>query len=210
MNTRKDSKQVPRQKRSPQQVRIIGGKHKGRKLRFTGGADLRPTLGRTRETLFNWLRGELEGAACLDLFAGSGVLGFEALSQGAAHVTFVEKDGRAARALQDNVRELKADDQCTVVRGDALRYLANGGAFDVVFLDPPFSRTDLLADALKILGAATSTPRLIYAEAPAKFDLAGLATEHGWEPIKSTRTGEAAGVLLERKAGAIAAGDGRR
>ncbi len=211
MVTKKDAKKVPKQKRSPQQVRIIGGKYKGRKLRFVGGRDLRPTLGRTRETLFNWLRGELEGAACLDLFAGSGVLGFEALSQGAAHVTFVERDGRTVRALQDNAAALSATDHCTIVRGDALRYLSSGDrAYDVVFLDPPFASPDLLTNALAILGELAPAPRLVYAEAPMQTDLESLATAHGWRPIKSTRTGDARGMLLERTVKPIAGADSQR
>ncbi len=214
MVTKKDSKKVPKQKRSPQQVRIIGGKHKGRKLRFVGGLDLRPTLGRTRETLFNWLRGELDSIACLDLFAGSGVLGFEALSQGAAHVTFVERDGRAVRALKDNVASLGLDDQCAVVRGDALRYLSSlDGTFDVVFVDPPFASPKLLTSALAHLHELTPAPRLVYAEAPAKTDLESLAAAQGWRSIKTTRTGDASGVLLEqaaRSASASVAGTDRQ
>ena len=84
------------------EVRIIGGQWKGRKLRFPARPELRPTLGRVRETLFNWLAPVVSDSSCLDLFAGSGALGFEALSRGAAEVTFVERDRKAASALQDN------------------------------------------------------------------------------------------------------------
>ena len=90
------------------EVRIIGGQWRGRKLRFPDRPDLRPTLGRVRETLFNWLAPDIHGAHCLDLYAGSGALGFEALSRGAAEVTFVERDRKAASALQANVELLNA------------------------------------------------------------------------------------------------------
>ena len=119
------------------ELRIIGGQWRGRKLRFPDRPSLRPTLGRVRETLFTWLAPNISGTRCLDLFAGSGALGFEALSRGAAEVTFVERDRKAAAAIRSNVELLQA--RATVVCQPAKQYLARTRArFDIVFLDPPF------------------------------------------------------------------------
>ena len=120
------------------EVRIIGGQWRGRKLTFPGGAHLRPTLGRVRETLYNWLAPTIHGARCLDLYAGSGALGFEALSRGAAEVTFVERDRKAAVALKKNAEMLGA--RATVVNVSAARFLAgNPDPFDLILFDPPFA-----------------------------------------------------------------------
>ncbi len=127
------------------EVRIISGLWKGRKLRFTGTADLRPSLGRVRETLFNWLIADLPGAHCLDLFAGSGALGFEALSRGADSVTFVEKNRQAAAALRNNALLLQATG-ASVIPTTAERFLRNEPAtpWDIIFFDPPFGDTAVL------------------------------------------------------------------
>ncbi|WP_317919929.1 MULTISPECIES: 16S rRNA (guanine(966)-N(2))-methyltransferase RsmD [unclassified Cupriavidus] len=129
---------VPRQ--APSQVRIIGGRWKRTLLPVPDAQGLRPTPDRVRETLFNWLGQDLSGLACLDLFAGSGALGFEAASRGAAAVTLVEFNPRAARQLRDNQYRLDAS-QVRVVQGDAFTVAAQmpDGSFDVVFLDPPFA-----------------------------------------------------------------------
>lgn len=121
------------------QLRIIGGRWRGRRVAFPDAQGLRPTPDRVRETLFNWLAPRIAGARCLDLFAGSGALGFEALSRGAAEVVFVERQRAVARVLQANLARLGAVADGRVVAGDALAYLAGPArAFDVVFLDPPF------------------------------------------------------------------------
>lgn len=122
------------------QVRIIGGNWRGRKLSFPDIAGLRPTGDRVRETLFNWLSPYLPGANCLDLFAGCGALGFEALSRGAKAVTFVERDMLAARAIADNCTLLNAENG-TLLNADALQWVGQPAqqAFDIVFLDPPFN-----------------------------------------------------------------------
>jgi len=102
----------------------------------------RPTGDRIRETLFNWLAPFIDGARCLDLFAGTGALGLEALSRGAAQTTFVEQDARAARQLEATLRELDCHD-ADVIKGDALHFLAGAPTrFDIVFLDPPFGAID--------------------------------------------------------------------
>lgn len=146
------------------EVRIIGGLWKGRKLRFTATADLRPSLGRVRETLFNWLNADIAGARCLDLFAGSGALGFEALSRGAASVTFVERNRKAAAALRENIRQF---DNCRAVVAQitAERFLKSAETehWDVIFFDPPFADTAATA-LLPLLRERLTPPGYIYIE----------------------------------------------
>ena len=120
------------------EVRIIAGRYRGRRLSFPAAPGLRPTGDRLRETLFSWLQTELPGARCLDLFAGSGALGFEAASRGAREVVLVEANAAVAGALQANIAKLAAND-IRLIRGDALAYLNQPQPpFDVIFLDPPF------------------------------------------------------------------------
>ena len=122
------------------QLRIIGGSWRGRKLGFPDVDGLRPTGDRIRETLFNWLAPDIQGARCLDLFAGSGALGLEALSRGAGESVLIEKHPLAAQSLIRNLALLNAQD-ARVINTDALTYLANTElqtAFDVIFIDPPF------------------------------------------------------------------------
>ena len=120
-------------------LRIIGGQWRGRKLQFPVVNGLRPTGDRIRETLFNWLAPEIEGATCLDLYAGSGALGLEALSRGAASCTFIENDRQAATAIRNHLHTLQCDSG-SVVERSALDWLrASKTHFDIVFLDPPFS-----------------------------------------------------------------------
>ena len=144
------------------QVRIIGGLWKGRKLRFAASAGLRPTPSRVRETLFNWLGPRIEGSDCLDLFAGSGALGFEALSRGARSLTSVEYDRRAAESLRGNGVQLGATHLAVRKQGALafLRQAASDGVtingepirgWDCIFLDPPFA-SELLAKSLALLG----------------------------------------------------------
>lgn len=119
-------------------VRIIGGQHRGRKLPFAEMPGLRPTGDRIRETLFNWLQPVIQGASCLDLFAGSGALGIEAASRGAGKVVLVDSAGSVVRQLGKNKTLLELE-QLSVVRADALQFLEQEPTpFDVVFLDPPF------------------------------------------------------------------------
>ncbi|MDP2029126.1 MAG: 16S rRNA (guanine(966)-N(2))-methyltransferase RsmD [Thiobacillus sp.] len=119
-------------------VRIIGGHYRRRLLDFPDADGLRPTPDRVRETLFNWLGQDLPGWTCLDLFAGSGALGFEAASRGAARVVMIERDAKAIRALESNRATLGAS-QLDILRADALAWLANNReTFDLIFIDPPF------------------------------------------------------------------------
>ncbi len=168
------------------EVRIIGGLWKGRKLRFPLRHALRPSLGRVRETLFNWLSAQVQDSDCLDLFAGSGALGFEALSRGAKSVTFVERDRSVARALKDNARLFDAS-HCTVRQQTAASFLqhspAEASAWNIVFLDPPFA-TRLLENTLTLIGEtnALRAGGLIYFECARRheLDLVGWRlTKHG-------------------------------
>jgi len=123
----------------PGRVRIVAGKWRGRLLPVTDAEGLRPTGGRVRETLFNWLAPHIEGARCLDLYAGSGALGFEALSRGAASAVLVDVDAAVVGRLRQSAQSLGAD-HAEIVRADALRWLQSGTAepFDIVFVDPPY------------------------------------------------------------------------
>ncbi len=120
------------------QIRIIGGEWRSRQISFYDLPGLRPTPVRVRETLFNWLQHDIPGSRCLDLYAGSGALGFEAASRGAKSVVQVENNPNACRALKENAIKLAAT-QIKIVQSDVFRYLAgNAEPFDIVFLDPPF------------------------------------------------------------------------
>ena len=122
------------------QLRIIGGSWRGRKLGFPDVEGLRPTGDRIRETLFNWLAPEIQGARCLDLFAGSGALGIEALSRGAELGLLVERDGKAAAQLRENLELLKTE-RGRIINSDALNFLQRANAedpFHIIFIDPPF------------------------------------------------------------------------
>ncbi len=135
----------------PGRLRIVAGNWRSRLLKIIDEPGLRPTSERIRETLFNWLRPVTDGAHCLDLFAGTGALGIEALSRGAAHVVFVEKSAKLAAAIRNNLDELQAA-SAEVIQRDAMDYLRNADPepFDIVFLDPPFD-TDMLSEACSIL-----------------------------------------------------------
>jgi 16S rRNA (guanine966-N2)-methyltransferase len=129
-------------------VRIIGGRWRGRQLHFPDGEGLRPTGDRIRETLFNWLMPVLPAARCLDLFAGSGALGFEALSRGAESCVFVDRNSQAVRCLQD-AKQLLLADSATVITADSMQWLiAATGIFDIVFIDPPFADASLAPAAI--------------------------------------------------------------
>jgi 16S rRNA (guanine966-N2)-methyltransferase len=122
-------------------VRIVAGEWRGRRLKVPAGAQVRPTADRVREAWMSIVGPELPGARVVDLFAGSGALGLEALSRGAEHVVFVESHQKSLATLRANAEVLGALDRCTIVRGDALRYAARlrGIEFDVAFADPPYA-----------------------------------------------------------------------
>jgi len=162
------------------EVRIIGGQWKGRKLKFAARPDLRPTLGRVRETLFNWLAPFVREARCLDLYAGSGALGFEALSRGAAEVTFVERDGKAVSEIRSNVERFEA--RAHVRLETAERFLAKTDeSFDIILVDPPFARMPSSRFIADLLEQRLSPEGLLYLESNRRqgMPLAERQIKHG-------------------------------
>jgi 16S rRNA (guanine966-N2)-methyltransferase len=183
----------------PNQLRIIAGTWRGRKLCFPDVAGLRPTPDRVRETVFNWLTPVLPGARCLDLFAGSGALGFEAASRGAAMVELVERDAQIVTALRAHVTTLSAT-QVHVVAAEALNYLAGSASpFDIVLLDPPYDRPELLAACCTQLesGGWLAPQARIYLETRGKTGLPPLPGN--WELTRSKQAGQVAYHLALRK-----------
>lgn len=172
------------------EVRIVGGAWRSRRIRFTPRDGLRPTPDRVRETLFNWLGQDLTGFVCLDLFAGSGALGFEAASRGAKRVVMVEHDRAAFAALEHNRNALDAR-QVELVRADALEFLrTDSGRYDVIFLDPPFAAGYM--DAL-----APLLPPRIAGEGRVYRESARAAQwPAGWRVVKDGRAGQVAFQLL--------------
>ncbi len=187
---------MPGRDKGSGQVRIIGGVWRRRLLPVPALPGLRPSPDRVRETLFNWLAPRLSGARCLDLFAGSGALGFEALSRGAAATTFVERDPRAAAVLTASARTLAASG-ADIVQGEALEVLATlpRAAFDIIFLDPPYA-SDLVLEALTgALGHGILAPGgwfYLETQGPARPDLPPTLRWH-----KSARAGAVAFGLAE-------------
>lgn len=179
-------------------VRIIGGQWRGRKLTFPDLADLRPTPDRVRETLFNWLQPYIGGAHCLDAFAGSGVLGFEAASRGAASVDLIELAPPAVSALKVNQQQLNAQ-QCQVRAVDALAYLAAADdTYDIVFLDPPY-RADIWQQTAELLEQKNILlpHSVIYLECPARQSLPDFPAN--WQLIKDKTAGEVRYCLFARQ-----------
>ena len=124
-------------------IRIIGGRNKSYRIVFKASPTLRPTTDRAKETLFSWLQFELENKSCLDLFAGTGSLGLEALSRGAQHVTFVEKEKNLYKNIIKNISNLGYENQIQAVCSDSFKWLkTNKQKFDLIFLDPPFDLID--------------------------------------------------------------------
>ena len=205
----------------PGRLRIVAGNWRSRLLDIAAVEGLRPTAERVRETLFNWLAPRIEGARCLDLFAGTGALGLEALSRGAASVVFVEKSAVAARQLEKNLDTLvgapdtvAADDtvggpagpkafgakatRASVICRDALNYLriATGPPFDIVFLDPPYA-ADLLAETCRLLAESQTLAddALVYLE----LDRKGAEPElpDGWHTRKNKTAGKVRYMLVQ-------------
>ncbi len=176
--------------KSRNRLRIIGGDWRSRVVVFADAPDLRPTPDRVRETLFNWLQPTIAGAKCLDLFAGSGVLGFEALSRGAESVTALELDPLAAAAIRENVKTLQTAKFKLEQRSgmDWLRTNAQEQRFDVVFLDPPFA-DNAHADCCRLLAEQQwLAPRaLVYLESGTNLEK--LELPHGWQLIRNKRAG---------------------
>lgn len=174
-------------------VRIIAGAWRGRLIGFPEAEGLRPTPDRVRETLFNWLGQTLDGKICLDLFAGSGALGFEALSRGARQVVMVEQNPKVLRYLQENRAKLAAD-RLEVVAADALKFLPHEQRqFDVIFLDPPFHR-GVLSLLLPLLPERLKPGGFVYAETEEALE-AGEA----WDVWRRGRAGNVHYCLLRQQ-----------
>lgn len=181
-------------------VRIIGGEHRGRLVSFPDGEGLRPTADRIRETVFNWLQPVIVGARCLDLFAGSGALGFEAASRGASRVVMIEKASKTARCLRDNVALLGLSDHVEVVQSDALRWLeGEATSFDILFVDPPFA-DGLVPQIMALLarGGWVAAGGYVYVEQDLRQALPALP--QGWELVRDKRSGQVAYRLIKVEA----------
>jgi 16S rRNA (guanine966-N2)-methyltransferase len=181
--------------RAAGQVRIIGGKLKGRRIAVPDAPGLRPTPDRVRETLFNWLAPHIAGARVLDLFAGTGALGLEAASRGAASVKLVEQQRAAVTALRDTLQRL-AVPEVQLVAADALGFLASDSAqYDLILLDPPFA-AGLLAPSLEAIvrHQRLAAGGLCYIEQPR--DAALPALPEGWRLHRSGQAGEVGYYLL--------------
>lgn len=179
-------------KQTTNHVRIIGGSLRGRKVSFPDADGLRPTADRIRETLFNWLQFSLQGKRCLDLFAGSGVLGIEALSRGAASTVFIEKNPQAANLIANNLSQLGligGEVQCA----DAFQWLGTSAAakreFDIIFIDPPFA-SNYMDDLIAVLaeGPMFAANCKLYIESPIAFD--EFRPLKKWQQLKTKKAGK--------------------
>ena len=165
-------------------VRIVGGEWRSRRIAFPGKYAIRPTPDRVRETLFNWLGQTLHGKSCLDLFAGSGALGFEAASRGAERVTMVEKNREVARSISENSRLLGCD-RLDLLCMDAIEFIdSDSRTYDVIFLDPPFGM-NYLPQLWTKLPAHLAGGGLVYVEAEAFPEIPS-----GWILLKSGKAGK--------------------
>ena len=177
-------------------LRIIGGHWRGRKIRFGAALGLRPTLDRVRETLFNWLAPDIRDAHCLDLFAGSGALSFEALSRGAADVVAVERNSQSLRDLHKNSALFGAN-RMSIIHSDALRYVdaPHTHAFDIIFVDPPFHE-NLVATTLEALAGSDCMTQgtLVYVELETDTHCVLTST---WDPLRHKRAGNTQFMLLQ-------------
>lgn len=173
-------------------MRVVAGSLRGRRLLAPPGTATRPTTDRVREAVFNALasRGLVDGARAADLFAGSGALGLEALSRGAEHCTFVERDRLALQALQDNLRELGVAERATVITGDVLASTHRLAAVDLAFADPPYGY-DGWPELLQLVHAAGVTT--LVAESDHEVD-----APPGWSVSRSKRYGRTWITILDR------------
>jgi len=189
----------------PGRIRIIGGRWRGTRLDVPQRPGLRPTSDRVRETLFNWLQTALPGARVIDLFAGSGALGLEAVSRGAAKATLVEHDPALARALREVAARLEGGDAVEVVAADALAWLhaQPDAGFDIAFVDPPFD-ANLWGGVLPALAPKLAHDAWLYVESPAEL---APAPQPGWRLHREGRTREVRFALYRR--GTLAPGSER-
>jgi 16S rRNA (guanine966-N2)-methyltransferase len=180
----------------PGDIRIVGGLWRGQRISVHAGSDIRPTGDRIRETLFNWLIPVIDGMRCLDLFAGTGALGLEALSRGASEAWFVERHRIAADDLEQVIKRFECEN-AVVVNSDAIRFL--GGeptAFNLVFLDPPFTGIDM-ENLCKLLDEGWLQDRAyIYIEMRKRGQLPKLPL--GWQVFREKVAGEVRFALAQR------------
>ena len=190
------SRKNKRPGKNKNQIKIMGGRWKGRKLTFADRPDLRPTLSRTKETLFNWLRPNIMGAKCIDLFAGSGSLGFEALSQGASEVTIIESDRKTFELLEENSNKLNAGAE--LHHGDAIDFLnRTNESYDIAFLDPPYSMPDLIDSAIQQIAQKKMITKFLYIEMMDSERLLTIAEKNHLILTKSSRNGNALCALFQ-------------
>lgn len=183
--------------RGRQQLRIIGGHWRGRRLDFADLPGLRPTPDRVRETLFNWLQGVIQGSHCLDLFAGSGALGLEAASRGAARVVAVDSNVQVYRQLCAHAERLQCPTYAPTHQ-DALAYLELGSdGFDIVFLDPPFKQ-GLLQQSIDRLAQSGWLKPGAYIYLEAEVDLPAPRLPDDWTLLRSKQAGAVAYALARR------------
>lgn len=175
-------------------IRIISGKWRSRKLHFYNSEGLRPTLNHMRETLFNWLQFKVEGTEVLDLFAGSGALGIEALSRGANHATFVELSSKCAKQIKDNLNTLE-DSSSEVICQDAVSFIkATTNPYNLVFLDPPFNK-GLLPTVIPELDKKIAQSALVYLEHEINLN---IKIPSNWQCIKQKQTKEFCTTLYKK------------
>ncbi|MFA9487789.1 MULTISPECIES: 16S rRNA (guanine(966)-N(2))-methyltransferase RsmD [unclassified Mannheimia] len=194
----KKNRNSPQSNQQMGEVRIIAGLWRGRKLPVLNAEGLRPTTDRVKETLFNWLMHDIAHARCLDCFAGSGSLGFEALSRQAQAVVFLEKFANAANLLKKNLQTLKTENG-SVVQTDTLQYLSNknsGEPFDIVFIDPPFHQ-NLVPQVLTLLVENNwlAENAILYVETEKNH--APLNLPEGWQLLKEKTAGMVVSRLIQ-------------
>ena len=184
-------------KARPGRLRIVAGNWRSRLLDIADVPGLRPTSERVRETLFNWLAPTISGSRCLDLFAGTGALGFEALSRGSTSVIFVEKSRRAARVIESNVKTLNAKG-AVVENTDAMTYLsdASPASFDIIFLDPPFA-DELLEELCRLIDerGLLAPQGMVYLEQDKRKPEPVLPA--GWSTRRNKTAGQVRYALVE-------------
>ena len=210
MQKKSSSPSYPRRAGPPQQVRIIGGQWKRTPLPVLDAYGLRPTPDRVRETVFNWINhqmpGDWQNVDCLDLFAGSGALGFEAASRGANSVTMIDTLSPVVRQLDEIKAKLRAD-KVTVLRADALAcardLAARGQRYDLIFLDPPYQQ-DFLTQALPLCAALLKPNGLVYAESGDRLPVDDAAEVPDWlmpwQLLRADKAGMVHFHLLKLKA----------
>lgn len=181
----------------PGKIRIIAGKWRGRKLDVHDFPGLRPTPDRVRETLFNWIQQEIVAARCLDLFAGTGVLAFEALSRGAAEVIMVESNPGIIESLRQQAETLGSENH-TIQLADAISWLKQGiKGFDIIFLDPPFGKGLIEKSCATILEESLLNDNgLVYIESEKN-----ITVPVGWRTLKQSKAGQVQYMLIQQRQG---------